>query len=77
MATVLVECSLWTKELNAKSTHKEMFPVNGGKHLLHKTIHNWVEKFSHGRLKVADDEMEVQKWLRQQQETSVLRVLTH
>jgi hypothetical protein len=32
-----------------------MFPVYGGKCLSHKTVHNWVEKFSQGRSKVADD----------------------
>jgi transposase-like protein len=42
------------KGLNAKDIHKEMFPVYGGKGLLHKAVHNWVEKFSHRRLKVAD-----------------------
>jgi hypothetical protein len=35
--------------------HKEMFPVYGGKCLLRKAVHNWVEKFSLGRSKVADD----------------------
>jgi hypothetical protein len=34
-----------------------------------KTIHNWVEKFSQGRSKVADEETEVRKWLRQQYKT--------
>jgi hypothetical protein len=37
--------------------------------LSYKAVHKWVEKFSHGHLKVADDEeikMEVWKWLRQQ-----------
>jgi nitrate reductase assembly molybdenum cofactor insertion protein NarJ len=28
-------------------------------------VHNWVEKFSRGLLKVADDETEVRKCLRQ------------
>jgi transposase len=32
-----------------------MFPVYGGKCLSHKAVHNWVEKFSQGRSKVADD----------------------
>jgi hypothetical protein len=43
-----------------------MFPVYGGKCLLHKAVHNWVEK--HGK-RFADDEvveMKVQKWLSQQ-----------
>jgi hypothetical protein len=29
--------------------------VYGGKCLSRKEVHNWVEKFSQGRLKVADD----------------------
>jgi hypothetical protein len=32
-----------------------MFPVYGGKCLSRKSFHNWVEKFSEGRSKVADD----------------------
>jgi hypothetical protein len=32
-----------------------MFPVYVGKCLSRKAVHNWVEKFSKGRLKVADD----------------------
>jgi hypothetical protein len=32
-----------------------MFPVYGGKCLSRKAVHNWVEKISRGRLKVADD----------------------
>jgi hypothetical protein len=43
-----------------------MFPVYGGKCLSRQAVHNWVEKLSQGRLKAADDETEVQKWLRQQ-----------
>jgi hypothetical protein len=46
---------LWAKGPNAKDIYKEVFPVCGGKCLLHKAVHNWVEKFSQGRLKVADD----------------------
>jgi hypothetical protein len=45
----------WAKGLNAKDSHKEMFPVYGGKCLLHKAVHNWVKKSSQGRSKVADD----------------------
>jgi hypothetical protein len=43
-----------------------MFPVYGVKCLSRKAVHNWVEKLSEGRSKVADDETEVRKWLRQQ-----------
>jgi hypothetical protein len=39
------------KGLNAKDIHKEMFPVYGGKCL----VHNYVGNFSQGRSKVADD----------------------
>jgi hypothetical protein len=46
---------LWKKGLKAKDIHKEMFPVYGGKCLSRKAVHSWVEKFSHGRSKVADD----------------------
>jgi hypothetical protein len=46
---------LWAKGLNAKDIYKEMFPVYGGKCLLHKAVHDWVDKFSQGHLKVADD----------------------
>jgi hypothetical protein len=48
-------CFLWAKGLNAKDTDKEMFPVYDGKCLSCKAVHNWVEKFSQERLKVADD----------------------
>jgi hypothetical protein len=65
MATVLEECTtkqlcsvahfLWAKGLNAKDIHKEIFPVYGGKCPSCKDVHNWVEKFSQGHFKVADD----------------------
>jgi hypothetical protein len=32
-----------------------MLPAYGGKCLSRKAVHNWVEKFSQGRWKVADD----------------------
>jgi hypothetical protein len=75
MATVLEKCTtqeqrslvrlLWAKGLNARDIRKEMFPVYGGKCLSRKAVHIWVQKFSQGRSKVADDETEVQKWLRE------------
>jgi hypothetical protein len=34
--------------------------------LSRKVVQKWVEKFSQGRSKIADDETEVLKWLRQQ-----------
>jgi hypothetical protein len=37
---------LWTKGFNVKDIHKEMFPVYGGKCLLHKAIHNWMANVS-------------------------------
>jgi hypothetical protein len=57
---------LWAKGLNAKDFHKEMFPVYIWKCFSCKTVHNWVEKFSEGRSKVAYDARQVRKWLRQQ-----------
>jgi hypothetical protein len=60
-------CVFWgATGLNAKDIHKEMFPIYGGKCLSCKAVHNWVEHFSHGCLKVTDDETEMQKWLTQQ-----------
>jgi hypothetical protein len=65
MATVLEEYTaeeqrsvvrvLWAKGLNANDIHKEMFPVYVGMCLSRKAVPNWVEKFSQGRSKVADD----------------------
>jgi hypothetical protein len=65
MATVLEDftteeqssavCFSWAKGLNAKDIHKEMFPLDGGKCLSRKAVHNRIEKFPEGRLKVADD----------------------
>jgi transposase len=43
------------EELSAKDIHKEMFPVYGGNCLSRKAVHSWVEKFSQGRWKVADN----------------------
>jgi hypothetical protein len=56
---------LWEIGLTAKNINKEMFPVYGGNCLSRKAVHNWVQKFSQRRSKVADDETEVLKWLRQ------------
>jgi hypothetical protein len=59
---------MWTKGLNVKDNNKEMFPVYGG-----KCFQPWWQN-------LADDEeveTEVRKWLRQQSETSMLRVSTH
>jgi hypothetical protein len=66
MMIVLEECTakeqrsvvcvfLWAKGLNAKDIHKEILLVYGGKCLSRKAVHNWVEKFSQGCSKVADD----------------------
>jgi hypothetical protein len=46
---------MWAKELNAKDTHIEVFPVYDWKCLSSKAVHKWVEKFSQGRSKIADD----------------------
>jgi hypothetical protein len=48
-------CFLWAKGLDAKDIHKEMYTVYGRKCLALKAVHSYVEKFSQGRLKVADD----------------------
>jgi hypothetical protein len=50
-----VVCFLWAKGLDAKDIHKQMFLVYGGKCLSGKAVHNWVNKFSQGRSKFADD----------------------
>jgi hypothetical protein len=65
MVTVLEECIskeqcsvarfLWANGLNTKDIHKEMFPVCGGKCLLRKAVHKWVDKFSQGCSKIIDD----------------------
>jgi hypothetical protein len=67
MVTVLEECTtmssvlfcvfffLWARRLIAKDIHKETFPVYGVKCLSHKAAHIWLEKFSQGCSKVADD----------------------
>jgi hypothetical protein len=65
MATLLEGCTteeqrsvlrfLWAKGPNAKDIHKYNFPVYIGKCLSRKAFHNWVDKFSQGRSKVADD----------------------
>jgi hypothetical protein len=46
---------LWAKGLTAKNIYKEMFPVYCGKCLPRTAVHNWVEKFSQGGSRVADD----------------------
>jgi hypothetical protein len=65
MATVLEECNveellsvvrfLWEKVLSAMKIHKKMFPVYSAKCLWPRAVHNWVEKFSQGPPKVAED----------------------
>jgi hypothetical protein len=46
---------LWAKGLSAEDIRKEIFPVYSVKCLSCKAAHNWVQKFSHGPSKVADD----------------------
>jgi transposase len=36
--------------------NEELLYVYGNKCLSHKAVHNWIEKFSQGRSKVADDD---------------------
>jgi hypothetical protein len=62
---------LWKKGHNAKDIHKEMFPFYGGKCLSRKAVHNWVQKFSQGLTKVADDARPVAEVA----ETTVKRLL--
>jgi hypothetical protein len=50
---------LWAKGLNAKDINKEMFPVYGEKCLSCKALHNWVEKFSQRRSKVASHPVDI------------------
>jgi hypothetical protein len=76
MATVLEECTtkeqryvvrfLWARGLNANHSHKEMFPVYGGKCLSTKAVHKWVEKCGKSFADDEEVETEVRKWLRQQ-----------
>jgi transposase len=46
---------LWAKGINAKYINKELPYIYGKKCLSYKAVHNWVQKFSQGRSKVADD----------------------
>jgi hypothetical protein len=46
---------LWAKTLNKKIVNKEMLSVYGEKCLSRKGVRNWVQKFSRGSSKVADD----------------------
>jgi hypothetical protein len=76
MATVLEECIaeeqrsvvsfFWKKGLNAKDTHKDMFPVYGGKSLSFKVVQSWVDRGCKYFADEEDVETEVQKSLRQQ-----------
>jgi hypothetical protein len=36
-----------------------LFPVHGEEYLARKVVHNWVEKFSRGRSKVADNALRI------------------
>jgi hypothetical protein len=59
---------MWTKGLNAKDVHKEIFSVYGGKCLSRKAVHSWVANVS----LIRGWNGEVRKWLRQ-----LLRVSTY
>jgi hypothetical protein len=48
-------CVFCGRKDSANDIHNETFPVYGGKCLSRKAVHNWVEKFSQVRSKVADD----------------------
>jgi hypothetical protein len=56
----------WTKGLNAKDIHKEMFPVYGGKCLSRKAVQNCVENFCKDVRKSQLMTDQMRKWLRQQ-----------
>jgi hypothetical protein len=45
-SSVLLCGFLWVKGFSAKDTTKEIFPVYGGKCLLHKVVHNWMANVS-------------------------------
>jgi hypothetical protein len=49
---------LWAKGFNAKDTHKEMFPLYGGKCLWRKAFHNWVKQ--RGKRFADDEEVETE-----------------
>jgi hypothetical protein len=51
----VVRFFMWAKGLHAED-NKEMFPVYCENCLSRKAVHNWVEKFSQGRSKVAGDD---------------------
>jgi hypothetical protein len=46
---------LCAKGLNAKDIHKEMLPVYGGRCSSREAVNNFVDKFSQGSSKFADD----------------------
>jgi hypothetical protein len=46
---------MWVEGLHAKDILKKIFPVYDEKLLSRKAVHNWVEKFSQGRSKVAHE----------------------
>jgi hypothetical protein len=52
-----MEGSEWSRDakgFRVKDIHQEMLPVYSEKCLSRKEVHNWVERFSQGRSKVAD-----------------------
>jgi hypothetical protein len=84
MATMLGECAtkeqrsvvhfLWAKGLNVKDSHKEMFPVYGGKCLSCKVVHSWVAKVS---LMTKRLKRRCGSGWDNSEKTSMLRVSTH
>jgi hypothetical protein len=57
---------LWTKGLDTKDIHKEMFPVYGWKCLLGKAVHSWARNSQKDFRKSQMMPDQVRKWLRQQ-----------
>jgi hypothetical protein len=54
-SSVLLCVFFVAKRLDEKDFLEEMFPVDGWKCFSLKAVFNWVEKFSRGRSKIADD----------------------
>jgi transposase len=69
---------LWPKRFNAEDIHKKCFLFTVGSVCCVKTVQNWVEKFSQGRSKVADDARSGRPVeTATEAKTSMLRVSTH
>jgi hypothetical protein len=45
---------LWAEGTTAKDIDKEMLPTCGEHCLSHQAVHNWVHKFTEGRISIKD-----------------------